>query len=501
MPCRSLTRSALIIAATLSLACANSGSSTPTGTAGTTGTGGAAGGGSGGGGPAGAGGMTGGGGAAGDASAGATGAAGSGGAAGSATGVAGASGRGGASGGTGGGGAAGQGGASGVTGAGGTGTNTDAGTDAVCQMADYTFEPRLPTVYVVVDRSGSMFACTGDTNSMARPCADPTMSIWRRLETGILQVIQQLQTEVRFGFAAFNGTSGGTCPDIRKVSPQLDNYAPIQTLYAGLPFRTDTDKWETPTRRTLEMIGAELKAITAPGDKYILFVTDGEPDYCGDGNVLCPPDSVVAELQALKADGVTTIVFGIQSAGADIPPTTLQAFANAGAGEATVIPLRAGTTDVNALFDQCFPGGDSSSAGWRADFLAKYPECATNSNACRGRTIGTYAAAAGPTMPYKPAATDQAQLVQQLRTALSNTKSCVFDLSDVGGRSIKVDPMQLDKARVSVMGTLIPHNDANGWRMNSQTQLELVGSACTIWRMPTSTNIDFQFPCSTIIFE
>ena len=91
MPRHSLTRSALVIAATLSLACANSGSSTPTGTAGTTGTGGAVGG-SGGGGPAGSGGMTGNGGAAG----GATGASGSGGAAGGATGVAGAGGSGGA---------------------------------------------------------------------------------------------------------------------------------------------------------------------------------------------------------------------------------------------------------------------------------------------------------------------------------------------------------------------------------------------------------------------
>jgi hypothetical protein len=326
------------------------------------------------------------------------------------------------------------------------------------------------------------------------------MSIWRRLQTSILQVIQQLQSDVRFGFAAFNGTAGGTCPDVRKVSPQIDNYTAIQTLYGSLPFRSATDKWETPTRRTLEMIGAELKAITAPGDKYILFVTDGEPDNCGDGNTLCPPDSVVAQLQTLKADGITTIVFGLQSAGTSIPPNTLQAFANAGAGEPTVVPLRTGA-DLNTIFDQCFPGGDSSSAGWRADFLAKYPECATNSNDCRGRTIGTYAATSGPTKPYQPVAADQAQLVQQLRTALSNTKSCTFDLSDVGGRSIKVDPTQLDKARVAIMGTPISLSDTNGWRMSSPTQLELVGGACTTWRMPSNTMIDFQFPCSSIIFE
>ena len=40
---------------------------------------------------------------------------------------------------------------------------TDAG---ACQQANYTFEPKIPTVYLLVDRSGSMFHClTGDTGS------------------------------------------------------------------------------------------------------------------------------------------------------------------------------------------------------------------------------------------------------------------------------------------------------------------------------------------------
>ena len=43
--------------------------------------------------------------------------------------------------------------------------------------------------------------------------------------------------------------------------------------------------------------------------------------------------------------------------------------------------------------------------------------------------------------------------------------------------------------------------DTHGWKMNGQTQLELVGTACTNWRKPASDDIDFQVPCSTIIFE
>jgi hypothetical protein len=37
--------------------------------------------------------------------------------------------------------------------------------------------------------------------------------------------------------------------------------------------------------------------------------------------------------------------------------------------------------------------------------------------------------------------------------------------------------------------------------MNTDTQLELSGTACDAWRKPENTTIDFQFPCETIIVE
>src|SRR6185369_1725467 len=177
---------------------------------------------------------------------------------GGATAAGGASGSGGATAaGTGGDSGGGTGGATVVTGAGGQGTGgapstSDAGAaDHVCQMAEYTFEPKIPSVYLMVDRSSSMFACVGEINNMAPACATPANSYWERLHQSIVQVVQQLDTQVRFGFAAFNGVSGGTCPDVRKVSPALNNGDAIVTLYNSLPFRGANDKWETPMRRTL----------------------------------------------------------------------------------------------------------------------------------------------------------------------------------------------------------------------------------------------------------
>jgi hypothetical protein len=377
----------------------------------------------------------------------------------------------------------------------------DAGVDHVCQEGMFTFEPKIPTVYLLVDRSGSMFACVGDTDTRAQPCPDHAKSYWNRLQDSILQVVNQLQADVRFGFATVGGTTA-TCPDIKQVVPALMNYAPISTLYGSLPFRGDNDKWETPTRLTLDAIGAQLTAITAPGDKYILLVTDGEPDYCNDGNLLCPPDSVVGKLQALKAqpapNSIGTIVFGLQSAVGNISPNTLQAFANAGAGEPTKAPFQGTSTDLKSFWDQC-----NNEPHWKADIVAKLPMCAdaANFNDCRGQTVGDYATTAGPTKPFTPDPSSQSAIVAQLKTALASVKSCTFDLGDLNGQSIKVDLSQLEQANVLVMGSKVPHSDSNGWKMNGQTQLELVGSACTNWKKPDVNTIDFQFPCSTIIFE
>ena len=52
----------------------------------------------------------------------------------------------------------------------------------------------------------------------------------------------------------------------------------------------------------------------------------------------------------------------------------------------------------------------------------------------RGQTIGTYAATAGPTLPYRPDVANQTMLVNQLSQALSGVKSCAFDLNTLTAR-------------------------------------------------------------------
>src|SRR6476646_4513202 len=68
----------------------------------------------------------------------------------------------------------------GLGGFGGIVTNPDAG---ACQQANYTCEPKIPTVYLVVDRSGSMFHCL----STSQPVCTGNMAdtSWSKLKDAI----------------------------------------------------------------------------------------------------------------------------------------------------------------------------------------------------------------------------------------------------------------------------------------------------------------------------
>ena len=89
----------------------------------------------------------------------------------------------------------------------------------------------------------------------------------------------------------------------------------------------------------------------------------------------------------------------------------------------------------------------------------------------------------------------------QISAAISGVKSCTFDLSDVDGKSIKVDLTMLATASVKIEGKTIPQDATNGWSISSSTELLLNGSACTTWQTPNNNDISFAFPCGSIIFE
>jgi hypothetical protein len=397
-------------------------------------------------------------------------------------------------------------------GLGGSPPNPDA---AACQQMEIPFVQTNPTVYLLVDRSGSMFHCLSGNNTGNVVCDDQTNTSWTHLKTAIEQVLPTLDSQVRFGFTTVWGTdpsgSGGMCPSLKgmltdNVSPALNNAAAIKKVYDGLAFPPVSTapgmKFESPASESLDNVTKALLADTTTGDKYIIFITDGQPDYCDDSNSLCAPDSVVWKLQAAYAAGIKTIVMGIQTALFDLAPGVLQSWANAGAGENTIAPVRTGgmTTD---FYDQC-----DGITGWKADLTA------SGQTPMRGDTLGLYSATSGPTMPSQPNAADTTALTTALTSALSGVRSCTFDLSsfqiytdDLSGAIVYMTDASGNKTNIP-----FDTGNKNGWDMidampvtvngmtkHIATQLELFGSSCDMLQSPNTAGIKFNFPCEVII--
>ncbi|HEY4012876.1 MAG TPA: hypothetical protein VGM06_06045 [Polyangiaceae bacterium] len=368
-----------------------------------------------------------------------------------------------------------------------------------CQQLDVQFLPKVPLVYVLVDRSGSMF------QQVAGP-EGGTTDEWDPLRTATLAVIQGLQSQVAFGFSSYTGINPNTtpnmCPILTPVPVAVNNYTAIDTVYA--PLGMPAFKAETPAEMALEQTGLALTQASAqlaaqadagtlmvnggvaqPGAQYILFVTDGETDFCDDGDPVCPADAVTAEIQKLNMQGVTTLILGIASDQSNISAPVLQSFANAGAGLPALAPPNGSAGAPLAptdIYNQC-----NSVAGWHTLFTAAGLQM--------NQALGTYAPSTTTNAAvFSPSATDVNDLTNQIGSALAGVKSCSFDLQG----KIKVDLANASEGSVMIDGVSIPFDATNGWTMSSATQLDLVGTACNTWRS-TGKDIKFKFPCDVII--
>lgn len=343
-----------------------------------------------------------------------------------------------------------------------------------CQTGGAVFVPKVPTVMLVVDRSGTMFKDQGNP--------------WNTLRDGALEVVQKMSTDVRFGLLAVTGEAQvGMCPLLDEIAPADNNYDALAAKYTSLVAPL---KGESPGMRGLQRAAEVLAADTTEGDKYILFVTDGEQDYCNDGDFACPTDSVVYHLQQIAAKGIKTFVFGLPMSSTDAAqqaryPSVLQAFADAGMGVAVapVLPPPGNQGPVQIYYN-C-----QGVAEWKAETVA----AGTPMN----MPLGTYAAASGGAKVFTPDPTNKDALRDEIAKVLSGVKSCTFDI----GGDIKVKQDRLTDASVYVEGMTVPLDPAgmNGWHMPTPTQIELVGAACENWRMPQNNKIDWDFPCDILV--
>jgi hypothetical protein len=362
-----------------------------------------------------------------------------------------------------------------------SGGSVGAGGGEACQKFELAFTPKIPTVYVLVDRSTSMWS------------ASPPY--WDSLRDSVLPVVQDLQDEIRFGFGSFTGKPGA-CTALTPGAPIAENnYPAIQAAYAALT-RPEGDT-DTPTPQAVQQVTELLLADPVEGDKFIFLLSDGQPDYCDNPDDVCTTDALVSVLQGSAAQGVKTIVFGVQSS--SVKADMFDYFAQAGWGEAPNWPFAFPLAKDQGPQNQC-----KSYAPWVAARAAAghAPDPAlcvngVDDEACQ-QHAGTYSAAGGTKKAFlKP---DPAQLGSLIRSNLETLKSCTFDLSDV---NVSVDLANANLGKVWLndekkLGSPIPQDQ---WRMVDSKTLELVGAGCQTWLDPATVFIGADFPCEAIILE
>lgn len=317
-------------------------------------------------------------------------------------------------------------------------TSTPMGDTDDCNKLEIDFESKVPSVFILVDRSSSMFE----------------RGLWDPLKRGVLSIVETLDKDVRFGFSSYTGQAGGMCPDLTStVMVKDDNFAAIKSAYDAIT--APTYKGETPTAKSIDEVAKVLSKEPASTPKFILLVTDGEPDFCDDPNVTCSRDAVVASVQRAKGQGINTFIFSV---GGSVDRAHLQDVANAGVGE----PVQ---DRQMAVFYQC-NGGTAS-----------------------------YMSTAGTAPFYEPNVNNQQQLISSLSGVVAGVRSCVFDLQG----KLQIDLSVADKGIVEIDGKRIPYGGADGFRMNSPTQLELLGGACAALRKPEAKNVFIDFPCEAVV--
>ena len=198
----------------------------------------------------------------------------------------------------------------------------DAATDEVCASLRVEFEPVVPTVMLVVDRSGSMRADHGGVTRWE--------AVYGALMDPAAGIVSQLAEEVRFGLLLYSGHDtdpAATCPILHEVAPALDNAGTIDALYASMQPGEGT-----PTGAAMAAAGPLLQEVSEPGPKLVILATDGEPDTCDEPSAdssAAARAAVLSATEAAHAAEIETFVIGV---GTGVSSEHLQEVANAGQG-------------------------------------------------------------------------------------------------------------------------------------------------------------------------
>lgn len=186
--------------------------------------------------------------------------------------------------------------------------------DADCPGVNFMATQVIPSIQLVIDRSGSMSTKLQNTNTTR-------YQAMRDALVGTNGVVAQLQAKVNFGASLYSSDS--PCPKLYNTPARtLNNFQQVQSL-----IDSQSPNGNTPTPGAIDQSVALFAANPPPmgSPPIIVLATDGLPNSCNGND--SQPESVTAAKNAYNA-GIRTFVLGI----AGVNDSFLQAMANAGQG-------------------------------------------------------------------------------------------------------------------------------------------------------------------------
>lgn len=341
----------------------------------------------------------------------------------------------------------------------------------VCNSKDVAFEKVIPTVMILVDRSSSMF----DSSYAASP------NRWEPMREAVLS-LEDFTDDVAFSFVTYTAVGGDPeCPAFENMSmvPATGNFEDIKLVLQDATNARPQGKGETPTGEAISAAVENLAAIESDGPKYLLVITDGEPDTCFKRDPQCGQDWAIASTQAAFAQGIQTFVVGISE---DVQDNFLNDLAHAGQGRAVPVPPFETLVQCSSTLMEI-----NQQAGNTGFDFERFAETA----------MGSYdeTATYDGELFFKP--DDLATLQVQLGGIIAGVRSCGFEMDTAIQRAAVARgavALQLTDGTTEVL----THGDSWDLSATDDSIVEIKGAACDKIldrENDLVSNVRIEFPC------
>lgn len=348
---------------------------------------------------------------------------------------------------------------------GGSGDGDDTNED--CIDVEVTFEPQIPNVVLLIDRSGSMndgggFGAAVDAARAAGTYVDGDCTAnpnWRyNVVRNILLnpdhgIVKPLENDVRFGMALYSSPEDAslTCPELLEVGL---GFGTQEAMLAE--FKCDDYLRHTPSRESLTATAEKLAALDVEGPKVIVFATDGAPDNCA-----CRDWDDGYGSECDQNDSNNDVMLGGEMR------NTAEAEQYRVVEEAARIYEDLGITIE--VINVSTPGD--------ATLAAHLDDVAERGGAVSGASIDGF---------------DPGALTDAFQSIIDGVRSCAIDLDG------EISAGKESTGKVTLDGKGLVLNDEDGWKVNSPTQIELVGEACETIKTGDH-DLDVSFPCGSFV--